>query len=118
MPRSQAGSTPSSACSQMASEPIFSDGWFRFTSATEGREGKGVLLHADDFWSLHEGEEPGTMLIEFDPALDRVPETVFMKFDSFIKDYVGCWDARGRRPHKRKRPAKAGPRVVRLNTSK
>ena len=91
---------------------VFNDGWFRFTSATEWREGKGVLLHADDFWSLHEGSEPNTMLIEFDPVLDREPELVNIKFDSFVKDYVGCWDARGRRPNKKKPAQEAGSKVV------
>jgi hypothetical protein len=99
-----------------AKTPLDGD-WFRLTSAHKGREGKGLLIRAGDIWALHEGQEAGTTLIEFDPMAERAPELVFQRFETFCRDYVDAWDARGRRPRKRKGPAEASPPVVAFKRS-
>lgn len=96
-------------------QPPLKGDWLLLTSARSGNEGKGLLIHAGDIFAVHEGPEPGTTLIEFEPEKDRQPELIYKPFLAFVKDYASSWDARGRRPRKKKGPAEASPQIVRLH---
>ncbi len=67
----------------------FDDGWFLFTSA---RNKKKILIRFDDIFMLHEGEKPGTMTIEFSPALERTVETVRCNFEAFLEENIDHMD--------------------------
>ena len=85
-----------------APEAPLTDGWLRFRSAETDR---GILLNRDDIFALHEGQEAGTMLVEFTALADRSPHLVYARFDRFLAKMVDYYDCRSRRsPKKKERP--------------